>query len=70
MCAPTGRAQGYAIEQPPASYPHMASPWLTIGPECIYWAVRNVCELWNPRGDLHHGERLLGRRRGDGGRAH
>jgi len=44
-----GSKQGYAIEPKPASYPHMASPWLTIGPECIYWAVRNVCELWNPK---------------------
>jgi beta-glucosidase len=43
-----GSAQGYAIEQPQASYPRMASPWLTIGPECIYWAVRNVSEIWNP----------------------
>jgi len=43
-----GSAQGYSVEQPQPSYPHMASPWLTIGPECIYWAVRNVCELWHP----------------------
>ncbi len=41
--------QGYAIENRQASYPHMASPWLFIGPECIYWAVRNVSELWHPR---------------------
>jgi len=40
--------QGYAVEQWPASYPHMASGWLYIGPECIYWAVRNVCDLWHP----------------------
>jgi beta-glucosidase len=39
---------GFAVEQNPASYPHMASPWLTIGPECIYWGVRNVCDLWKP----------------------
>ncbi len=44
-----GSAQGYAIERPQASYPRMASPWLLIGPECIYWAVRNVSELWHPR---------------------
>ena len=44
-----GSQRGYAIEPYPASYPHMASPWLYIGPECIYWAVRNVCEIWNPR---------------------
>ncbi len=44
-----GSAKGYAIEQNPASYPHMASPWLTLGPECIYWGVRNVSELWKPK---------------------
>jgi beta-glucosidase len=45
-----GSPLGYAIEERDASYPHMASPWLTIGPECIYWAVRNVSELWHPKG--------------------
>jgi beta-glucosidase len=44
-----GTARGYAIEPYPASYPKMASPWLYLGPECIYWAVRNVCENWHPR---------------------
>jgi beta-glucosidase len=44
-----GSAKGYAIEKNPASYPHMASPWLTLGPECIYWGVRNVSELWKPK---------------------
>jgi beta-glucosidase len=24
----------------------MASPWLFIGPEVIYWAVRHVSDLW------------------------
>jgi beta-glucosidase len=43
-----GSQRGYAIEQPQKSYPHMASAWITIGPECIYWAVRNVSEIWNP----------------------
>jgi beta-glucosidase len=42
-----GSAQGYAIEPMPTSYPHMASPWLKLGPECIYWGVRNVCDIWN-----------------------
>jgi beta-glucosidase len=41
---------GFVEEQPQASYPHMASPWLTIGPECMYWGVRNVCDLWHPKG--------------------
>ena len=41
--------QGYAIEDSPTSYPHMYSPWLSIGPEVIYWAVRHVGEIWKPR---------------------
>jgi beta-glucosidase len=27
----------------------MDSPWLFIGPEVIYWAIRHTGELWNPR---------------------
>jgi beta-glucosidase len=41
--------QGFAVEPMPSSYPHMYSPWLTLGPECIYWGVRNVCDLWKPK---------------------
>lgn len=41
-------ARGYAVIKPPTSFPHMASPWITVGPECIYWAVRNLCDLWHP----------------------
>ena len=41
-----GSTHGYAMEPMPTSYPHMASPWLTLGPECIYWGVRNVCDIW------------------------
>jgi len=44
-----GSAQGYAIEPRQAGYPHMASSWLYVGPECIYWSVRNVSELWKPK---------------------
>ena len=32
-----------------ASSPHMASPWLIIGPEVAYWGVRQVSELWKPK---------------------
>jgi beta-glucosidase len=39
---------GYVIEKRPASFPRMASDWLYIAPEVIYWAVRNVSEVWNP----------------------
>jgi beta-glucosidase len=38
--------QGFVVEQRPTSFPHMASPWINVGPEVIYWAVRNVCDLW------------------------
>ena len=41
-------ARGFVVEPRQASYPHMASPWLVIGPECIYWAVRNVSSIWHP----------------------
>jgi beta-glucosidase len=32
-----------------ASSPRMASPWLYVGPEVAYWAVRLVSELWGPK---------------------
>jgi beta-glucosidase len=41
--------QGYEIVPRQASYPHMASPWIAVGPEGMYWSVRNVCELWHPK---------------------
>jgi beta-glucosidase len=40
---------GYAIEKRQSSFPRMASEWLYIGPEVIYWAVRNVSDIWKPR---------------------
>jgi beta-glucosidase len=40
--------RGYALIAEPKSFPRMASPWLFVGPEAIYWAVRNSCDLWNP----------------------
>jgi len=40
---------GYAVVPPPVSYPHMNSPWLTIGPEAIYWGPKLVSELWKVR---------------------
>jgi beta-glucosidase len=47
VCA-DGSAQGYAIVPRQTSYPHMASPWINITPECEYWTVRNVSDLWHP----------------------
>jgi beta-glucosidase len=40
---------GYAVARRPSTFPHMASPWLFVGPEVIYWAVRHPSELWKPR---------------------
>jgi beta-glucosidase len=39
---------GYTIVPKPTSFPHMPSPWLYIGPEVMYWAVRSASELWHP----------------------
>jgi beta-glucosidase len=44
-----GSAAGYELIKRPASFPRMASDWLYIGPEVIYWGVRNVCDLWKPK---------------------
>jgi beta-glucosidase len=37
---------GYAAVRPPASFPHMYSPWLYVGPEAIYWGPKLVREVW------------------------
>jgi len=42
-------AAGYVIEKRQASFPRMASDWLYIGPEVIYWGVRNVGDIWKPK---------------------
>lgn len=39
--------KGFAVVPEPSSYPHMASPWLNIGPAALYWAPRHVAEIWN-----------------------
>ena len=44
-----GSAQGYEIVKKPASFPHMASPWLFDGPEALYWGPKLATELWNPK---------------------
>jgi beta-glucosidase len=38
---------GFAYVQPPASYPHMMSQWLHVGPEALYWAPKLAAQLWN-----------------------
>lgn len=42
-------AAGFAVEKRQTSFPRMASDWLYIAPEVIYWAVRNVSEIWKPK---------------------
>jgi len=44
-----GSPAGYVIEPRPASYPHMASPWINIGPEVLYWAIRNPTNIWKTK---------------------
>ena len=44
-----GSAQGYAMVPNPTSFPHMASPWLFVGPEALYWGPRLAHELWKPK---------------------
>jgi beta-glucosidase len=38
--------RGFAEVPNPPSYPHMASPWLFIGPQILYWAPRHLKEIW------------------------
>jgi beta-glucosidase len=40
-------APGFDILPFPASFPHMNSEWLRIGPEAAYWAPRLAAKVWN-----------------------
>ena len=40
---------GYVMVPPPASFPHMLSSWLTVGPEALYWGPKLVSDLWKPK---------------------
>jgi beta-glucosidase len=41
--------RGYATLPHLPSSPRMASPWLYVGPEVLYWAVRHVSDMWQPK---------------------
>ena len=41
------RAPGFNVLPFPASFPHMNSEWLRVGPEVIYWAPRLAAKVWN-----------------------
>jgi beta-glucosidase len=40
---------GYEVLPLPHDFPHMASPWLTVSPECTHWGPRLVNECWHPK---------------------
>jgi beta-glucosidase len=42
-----GSSQGYSIVEQSPTFPRMLSPWLTIGPECLYWAPTLAGRIWN-----------------------
>lgn len=44
-----GSKQGFAIVPHPASFPHMISPWLFVGPEALYWGPRHVNKIWGAK---------------------
>jgi beta-glucosidase len=44
-----GSAQGFAVVPHPKSFPHMASSWLSIGPEALYWGPRHVNKIWGAK---------------------
>ena len=37
---------GFAVVPHPPSFPHMASSWLYVGPEALYWGPRHVANIW------------------------
>jgi beta-glucosidase len=44
-----GSAQGFAVVPHPKSFPHMASFWLFVGPEALYWGPRHVNKIWGAK---------------------
>lgn len=40
---------GYEALPMPANFPRMASDWLKVGPECMYWGPKLVQAVWKPR---------------------
>lgn len=39
--------EGFEAVPLPDSFPRMSAPWLTFGPEVMYWAPRHAARLWN-----------------------
>lgn len=45
--AASDKKPGWRVLPFPASFPHMNSDWLRIGPEVIYWTSRLTAKVWN-----------------------
>ena len=45
--AASDKRPGWSVLPLPASFPHMNSEWLKVGPEVIYWAPRLAAKVWN-----------------------
>jgi beta-glucosidase len=45
--AASDKKPGWSVLPFPASFPHMNSDWLRIGPEVIYWASWMTAKVWN-----------------------
>ena len=45
--AASDKKPGWDVLPFPASFPHMNSEWLRIGPEVIYWAPKIAAKIWN-----------------------
>jgi len=43
---PSDSPAGYEMIPRPASYPHMASEWLFMNPQALYWTPKLVSSMW------------------------
>ena len=41
---------GFETVAPAASHPRMVTDWLYLDPQSLYWGVRHIAQLWNPKG--------------------
>jgi len=49
VAADPGKPDSYMTVNNPKSYPHMASSWLNVCPEALYWGSRHVTKLWGSK---------------------
>jgi beta-glucosidase len=40
---------GFTVVPHPPSFPHMASPWLFMGPEALYWGPKHAADIWKEK---------------------